>query len=38
MAVIRPLVKADRVFKTPIELPLLCPCCNIEMRLFGIEA
>jgi hypothetical protein len=37
MASIRPFVKADAVSKTPIDL-LLCPLCNIQMRLFGIEA
>lgn len=26
------------VSKMPIEKLLLCPLCNIEMRLFGIEA
>jgi hypothetical protein len=31
-------VKADIVSKTPIEHLLLRPLCNIEMRLFGIEA
>jgi hypothetical protein len=30
--------KPDMVSKTPIEHLLLCPLCNIEMRLFGIEA
>ena len=38
MASIRPFVKADTVSKTLIEPSLLCPLCNIEMRLFGIEA
>jgi hypothetical protein len=38
MASIRPFVKAETVSKTPIESLLLCPLCNIEMRLFGIEA
>ncbi len=38
MASIRPFVKTERVSKTLIEPLLLCPLCNIEMRLFGIEA
>ena len=38
MARIRPFVKADTVSKTPIEPSLFCPLCNVEMRLFGIEA
>jgi hypothetical protein len=38
MASIRPFVKAETVSKTPIEPLLLCPLCNVEMRLFGIEA
>ncbi len=38
MGSIRPFVKPDTVSKTLIEPPLLCPLCNIEMRLFGIEA
>ncbi len=37
MASIRPFVKAGTLSKKPIEPPLLCPLCNIEMRLFGIE-
>ncbi len=30
--------KPDMVSKKPIEHLLLCPLCNVEMRLFGIEA
>ena len=38
MASIRPLAKSDRLSKAPIEPLLLCPFCNIEMCLFGIES
>ena len=38
MGSIRTYAKADTVSKAPIESLLLCPLCNIEMRLFGIEA
>ncbi len=38
MASIHPFVKAETTSKTPIEPPLVCPLCNIQMRLFGIEA
>jgi hypothetical protein len=37
MASIRPYPKTDALPKAPIEALLLCPLCNIEMRLFGIE-
>jgi len=35
---IRRFPKVDTVPKGPIEPLLLCPVCNIEMCLFGIEA
>jgi hypothetical protein len=38
MADIRPFVKRDTLSKAPIEPLLLCPVCNIEMYLFGIES
>ena len=37
MASIRPFAKSDTLSKAPIEPLLLCPVCNIEMCLFGIE-
>ena len=37
MATIRPFAKAGTISKAPIKALLLCPLCNIEMRLFGIE-
>jgi len=38
MASIRPFAKSDTLSKAPIEPLLLCPLCNIEMCLFGIES
>jgi hypothetical protein len=38
MADIRPFPKSTTVSKAPIEPLLLCPVCNIEMCLFGIES
>jgi hypothetical protein len=38
MADIRPFVKRDTLSIAPIEPLLLCPVCNIEMCLFGIES
>lgn len=38
MGSIRPYAKPDTVSRAPIESLLLCPLCNIEMRLFGIES
>jgi len=38
MANIRPFPKSKTVSKAPIEPLLLCPVCNIEMCLFGIES
>ena len=35
---IRPFPKSKTVSKAPIEPLLLCPVCNIEMCLFGIES
>ena len=35
---IRPFAKSDTLAKAPIEPLLLCPRCNIEMCLFGIES
>ncbi len=34
----RPLAKSDTLSKAPIKPLLLCPNCNVEMCLFGIEA
>jgi hypothetical protein len=38
MGSIRPYPKPDTVSRAAIEPLLLCPLCNIEMRLFGIES
>jgi hypothetical protein len=38
MASIRPFAKSDTLSKASIEPLLLCPVCNIEMCLFGIES
>jgi hypothetical protein len=38
MANIRTFAKRDTLSKASIEPLLLCPLCNIEMRLFGIES
>jgi hypothetical protein len=38
MADIRPFAKRDTLSKASIEPLLLCPVCNIEMCLFGIES
>jgi hypothetical protein len=38
MATIRPFPKRDTVSKASMEPLLLCPLCNIEMCLFGIES
>ena len=38
MADIRPFPKSKTASKAPIEPLLLCPVCNIEMCLFGIES
>jgi hypothetical protein len=38
MASIRPFAKSTTPSKAPIEPLLLCPVCNIEMCLFGIES
>ena len=38
MASISQFPKSKTVSKAPIEPLLLCPVCNIEMRLFGIES
>ena len=38
MADIRQFPKSKTVSKAPIEPLLLCPVCNIEMCLFGIES
>jgi hypothetical protein len=35
---VRPFPKTDAPSKEPIKALLLCPNCNVEMRLFGIEA
>ena len=34
---VRPLAKRSTRSEAPIKSLLLCPFCNIEMRLFGIE-
>jgi len=38
MAIIRPFAKSDPLSKASIEPLLLCPRCNIEMCLFGVES
>jgi hypothetical protein len=38
MASIRPFPKSDTLSKAPVEPLLLCPVCNIEMCLLGIES
>ncbi len=38
MGSIRPVAKTNTVSKAHIELVPVCPLCNIEMRLFGIES
>jgi len=38
MADIRPFPKSKTLSKAPIEPLLLCPVCNIEMCLLGIES
>ncbi len=38
MGSIRPIAKTNTASKAHIEPLLLCPLCNIEMRLFGIES
>jgi hypothetical protein len=37
MASIRPSAKSNTLPIEPVEPLLLCPLCNIEMCLFGIE-
>jgi hypothetical protein len=37
MTNVRPLPKTDMPSEEPIKALLLCPNCNVEMRLFGIE-
>ena len=37
MVTIVPFAKSDTLEKAPIEPLFLCPRCNIEMCLFGIE-
>ena len=39
MGSVRPFAKSDTLSKAPPSEPLLlCPNCNVEMRLYGIEA
>ena len=38
MTNVRPFPKSDAPSKEPIQALLLCPNCNVEMCLFGIEA
>jgi len=38
MASIRPVAKSDTLSKASIEPLILCPVCDIEMCLFGIES
>ncbi|MFY9838631.1 MAG: hypothetical protein WAK55_19580 [Xanthobacteraceae bacterium] len=38
MTDIRPFPKTNTPSEQPIEALLLCPNCNVEMSLFGIEA
>jgi hypothetical protein len=35
---IRPFVKSSTVAKTPVPALLICPHCNVEMGLLGIES
>jgi hypothetical protein len=38
MTDVRPFPKTDTPSEEPTEALLLCPHCNVEMSLFGIEA
>jgi hypothetical protein len=38
MTNVRPFPKTDMPSEEPIKALLLCPNCNVEMRLYGIEA
>jgi hypothetical protein len=38
MTNVRPFLKTDKPSEGPIKALLLCPNCNVEMCLFGIEA
>ena len=38
MTNVRPFPKTDMPSQEPIKALVLCPNCNVEMRLFGIEA
>jgi hypothetical protein len=38
MTDVRPFRKIDAPSKEPIKALLLCPNCNVEMFLFGIES
>jgi hypothetical protein len=38
MTNVRPFPKTGAPSEEPIKALLLCPNCNVEMRLFGIEA
>jgi hypothetical protein len=38
MTNIRPFTKTRSLPDAPVEPLLLCPKCNVEMYLFGIEA
>ena len=37
MTNVRPFRKTDTSSEKPIKALLLCPNCNVEMSLFGIE-
>jgi hypothetical protein len=38
MTNVRPFPETNPPSKEPIKALLLCPSCNVEMHLFGIEA
>jgi hypothetical protein len=38
MTNVRPFSKTDAPSKETVKALLLCPICNVEMCLFGIEA
>jgi hypothetical protein len=38
MTNVHPFPKTDMRSEEPIKALLLCPNCNVEMRLYGIEA
>ncbi len=38
MGSIRPVARSNSLSKAPIRALLLCPHCNLEMVLFGVES